>query len=160
MKLATPERFHGEWYTDYRYHEGFAKRARLLSGFPDPVLVVGCAFGYTVAELRKLGRHAHGIDASEWAVSQQVTPHVYLANALDEDSLATLPGGPFPTVFTEDLLPCLSDTEAQLAAINCARLSLLVIHGVTERGDIDLNYHPAPFWTTLLNQLTFSLEGL
>jgi hypothetical protein len=159
MQLATPERFNGTWYTQYRHHAGFAKRAQLLSGLPEPILIAGCAFGYLVWELEQLNKRVRGIDASEWAVDQRVSERVHLANIFDDK--LELPDMPFSSVVTEDLLPSLSDAEARLAAVNCAKLAPLVIHLVTERGEApDLNYHSTSEWTQLTNQLTVSLEGM
>jgi hypothetical protein len=163
MKLATQERFfNGEWYTHYWHHPGFAKRASRLASFPGPILVVGAAFGYLVKDLLPYGE-AYGIDASEWAVGQveqSLSDRVILADILtDTEQIREL--GPFGCVVTEDLLPCLTDGEAQTAAGVCAELNPLVIHLVTERGEAaDLNYHVVAEWASLTGQFTISLEGM
>lgn len=155
LRLASKEDFHGEIYTDYRWHGGFARRAQILKGFPEPILIVGCAFGYTVVELERLGKKVSGIDASIWAVQNRVTNKVSFGDILVEPSRLK-----FGSVVTEDLLPYLTDDEARIAALNCLRLSPFVIHLVTVEGTADLNYHSLGYWMTLTNQLTTSLEGM
>jgi SAM-dependent methyltransferase len=160
MKLATHSDFHGGSYTHYRHHEGFAKRARLLSTLPAPLLIVGCGFGFTVQELRALGVIAWGVDVSEYAFSNRACGYVYCGDILARDRIGIM-AAQYGTVITEDLLPCLTDKEARLAAVNCIQLSPLVIHFVTEHGQAqDLNYHPCGYWMALTQQLTVSLEGM
>lgn len=166
MMVATPERFYGTWYTQYRHHEGFARRAQLLQTMPEPLLIVGCAFGYLVEELRKLGKDVDGIDASRWAIENKVSDRVYLLDIFHKTAIEIARQnkgnvGPFATVVTEDLLPCLTDNEARTVAVNCARLGNLVVHLVTERGEVaELNYHPTGYWMNLTNQIAISLEGM
>jgi hypothetical protein len=160
MKLATESDFHGGSYTAYRHHEGYAKRARLLSTLPSPLLIVGCGFGFTVQELRKLGIIAWGIDASWYAFQNRVCGYVDHGDILASTRIGIL-GAQYGTVITEDLLPCLTDDEARVAAINCTALGPLVVHFVTEQGEApDLNYHSSGYWMTLTQQLTVSLEGM
>lgn len=159
MRVATHSDFHGEIYTDYRQHEGYAKRARLLSALPAPLLIVGCGFGFTVAELRKLGSIAWGIDASVYAFQNRTTSFM-AQNDILRPNFSGILNARFGTVITEDLLPCLTDDEARIAAGNCATLGPLVVHLVTEQGQAQLNYHPAGYWMTLTQQLTISLEGM
>jgi hypothetical protein len=154
LRLANETDFNGEIYTRYRWHQGFARRAELFKGFPEPILIVGCAFGYTVFELGKIGKLAWGIDASEWAIQNRVTDRVSLASILDP------PRGEFETVITEDLLPYLTDDEAKIAAMNCSVMGSIVIHLVTVDGLADLNYHSQGYWMSLTNQLTVCLEGM
>ena len=54
---------------------------------PKTVLDMGCAFGYLVSALRNKGVQAHGIDISEYALSQadeKIKPYVKVMSALDE----------------------------------------------------------------------------
>lgn len=44
-------------------------------------LDVGCAYGHLVRELRALGRNAHGIEWSPWAVARRLDEHVYQGDA-------------------------------------------------------------------------------
>jgi hypothetical protein len=159
MRLATESDFHGGIYTAYRHHEGYAKRARLLSKLSPPLLIVGCGFGFTVKELRTLGIIAWGIDASWYAFRNRTCGYVDQGDILLGTRIGIL-GAQYGTVVTEDLLPCLRDDEAQIAATNCASLGQLVIHMVTEQGEADLNYHSSGYWMTLTQQLTVSLEGM
>lgn len=153
MRLATESDFYGEIYTCYRHHEGYAKRARLFENFPEPILVAGCGFGFLVDEFLKLGKDAWGIDLSKYAVENRVNDHVARGNILDHQ-------GNYETIITEDLLPYLTDEEAQQAAENCKRIGRIVIHLVTVEGEADLNYHSLGYWMNLTGQLTASLEGM
>lgn len=157
MRLASYEDFNGGIYTHYRHHEGYAKRARLFRYFPEPILVVGCGFGFLVDEFKSLAKSAWGIDASPWATENRVDERVRLASILDIRSWEL---GEFATIVTEDLLPYLSDNEALIAARNCQALSPIVVHLVTEQGTADLNYHSTGYWMSLTGQLTTSLEGM
>jgi SAM-dependent methyltransferase len=159
MRLASFSDFHdGPIYTRYRHHDGYRKRALLFRHFPEPILVVGCGFGFLVQELIELGQQAWGIDASPYAIDNRVTDHAQQADILDP-STWTL--GDFATVITEDLLPCLTDNETLTAARNCQLLAPIVVHLVTEQGQaIELNFHSTAEWMRLTNQLTVSLEGM
>jgi hypothetical protein len=154
MRLASPEEY-AQAYTDYHHHSGYAKRARLLQYLPDPIIVVGCGFGYLILELQRLGKLAHGIDVSDYCWDHRVTD-----NFTQHDILRGLPRLNASTVITEDLLPWLTNAEAIICAENCAQLSPLVLHLVTESGQADYNYHSTGYWMSLTNQLTISLEGM
>lgn len=154
MLVASPETF-AEAYTDYHHHGGYARRAQLLQHLPDPIVVVGCGFGYLVVELQQLGKLAYGIDVSDYCWDHRVTTAFS-----QHDILRGPPKLNAATVVTEDLLPWLSDAEAVTAAKNCALLSPLVLHLVTESGQADYNYHSTGYWMKLLDQLTISLEGM
>lgn len=154
MIIASPDEY-SHAYSDYRHHEGYAKRARLLQSLPDPIVVVGCGFGFLVVELQRLGKLAHGIDASDYCYQNRVTD-----NLTRHDILTGPPRLHAATVITEDLLPWLTDAEAVTCAKNCAQLSPLVLHLVTEQGQADYNYHSTGYWMSLTNQLTISLEGM
>lgn len=157
MHLASKSDFYdGALYTHYRHHEGHAKRARLFRYFPEPILVVGCGFGFLVSELLELGKQAWGVDASPYAIENRVTKRVLYGDILDLGTWTMGQG----TVITEDLLPCLTDSEALISARNCQTLSPLVVHMVTEQGEANLNYHSTGHWMNLTNQLTVSLEGM
>lgn len=155
MILASPEEFAAA-YTAYHWHEGYRKRARLLVRLPDPILVVGCGFGFLVAELQQLGRRAYGIDASSYCRDNRVTDDFAQC-----DILRHLPPlKQTATVVTEDMLPWLTDSEAVQAAKNCALITPLVLHLVTESGQAGYNYHSCGYWMTLTGQLTIPLEGM
>lgn len=155
MRLASQEEY-ATAYTEYRHHKGYAKRAALFRNFPEPILVVGCGFGFLVVEFEKLGKVAWGMDAAEYADENRVTDRFLPLSVLDDPA----PLGQFATVITEDLLPWLTDEEAKTAANNCAQLGGIVVHLVTEQGEADYNYHSCGYWMTLTNQLAVSLEGM
>lgn len=158
MRLASHADFYnGPIYTQYRHHEGYRKRAQLFRYFPEPLLVVGCGFGFLVQELVDLGKQAWGVDASPYAIENRITKRVFYGDILD---LGAWTMGKVSTVITEDLLPFLTDDEVLIVARNCQALSPLVVHMVTERGEANLNYHTTGYWMTLTGQLTVSLEGM
>lgn len=157
MRLASRADFYGHIYTSYRHHEGYAKRARLFRYFPEPILVVGCGFGFLIEEFDRLKKSAWGVDASPYVIENRVHARVREGNILN---LSDFNLGRFKTLITEDLLPYLTDEEALIAARNCQALSPIVIHMVTEQGQADLNYHSTSDWMRLTNQLTVSLEGM
>lgn len=157
MRLATQEDFHGDIYSQYRHHEGYAKRAQLFRYFPEPILVVGCGFGFLLEEFDRLRKPVWGIDASTYCLENRVHQRVRQGNILD---LADFTLGQFETLITEDLLPYLTDDEVLTAARNCKALAPIVIHMVTEQGQADLNYHSCAYWMNLTQQLTVSLEGM
>lgn len=154
MILASPASY-ALAYTDYRHHAGYLKRARLLLPFPEPIIVAGCGFGFLVVELQRLGKLAHGIDASDYCYQHRATENFTL-----HDILSGPPRLRAATVVTEDLLPWLTDAEAVTCAKNCALLSPLVVHLVTEQGQADYNYHSTGYWMSLMGQPTISLEGM
>lgn len=154
MRLASEQEF-STAYTNYRWHDGYAKRARLFQHFPEPVIVVGCGFGFLVVELQRLGKLAHGIDAADYCRTNRVTE-----SFTQHDILTGPPRLHAATVITEDLLPWLTDTEAITCAENCALLAPIVVHLVTEQGQADYNYHSTGYWMSLTGQLTVSLEGM
>ena len=156
MRLASPTDFYnGCQYTAYRHHEGYAKRAALFASYPDPILIVGCGFGFLVDELLKLNKDAWGIDAEQWCIDNRVTDRVLKADILQPFSAH------FSVAVTEDLLPCSDDDEALVVARNCAAIAPIVIHLVTEHGQAqELNYHSCVEWTRITQQLTVSLEGM
>lgn len=57
-------------YTGYTHIKEFIQRARFIQKKfnPKTILVLGCAKGYLVEDLRKLGIEAFGIDISRYAV--------------------------------------------------------------------------------------------
>lgn len=160
--LASPK-VYATAYTKYPLPEAvYAKRARLFEAYPELILIVGCGFGGLVKELRRLGKNAWGIDASEWAVRNRVSDYVWLSDLtkdIDTNRLLELLGS-FATIISEDTLPWLTDEEAIQCAKNCARLGRIVIHLVTEQGEADYNYRSCAYWRNLTNQLTHPLEGL
>lgn len=154
MRLASSEEY-TRAYSNYRHHSGYARRAQLFVAYPEPIIVVGCGFGFLVVEFQRLHKLAHGIDASDYCYQHRATE-----NFTQHDILAGPPRLHAATVITEDLLPWLTDAEAKQCAENCAQLSPLVVHLVTEQGQADYNYHSTGYWMSLTKQLTVSLEGM
>lgn len=141
---------HPAGYSDYsrellpfgHYADFMAQQIQTYGGDPSrwKILVVGCAYGYTVQWLRDTyGTEAWGMDVSQWAVDQaasEITDDVIRqGSVLSSADLRSLrqasPGGKFDAVVTEAVLECLTDAEAQTAAENCrGEASTTVIHRV------------------------------
>ena len=106
------------------------------------VLILGCAYGYTVEYLVGLGANAFGMDISAYAISQapsSIAGRVLVGDArLRADlnaarSLAAIQGNArFDLIVSEDLLPCYTDAQAIAAAIEWrTRHGQRVAHRIT-----------------------------
>lgn len=102
-------------------------RTKLVERGIDPagekVLVVGCAYGYTVEYLRSdWGIDAYGMDVSQWAVDNAVVDGIYQGDATSANDLRSVrqdtPGGRFGVVFSEAMLSTMTDAEAVAACDN------------------------------------------
>lgn len=88
-------------------------------------LIVGCAYGLVVEQLRQNGYEVWGMDISQFAVDNDVTASqvVMQGDVLNSNDIMNVrqasPGGKFDTIMTECVLECLTDSEAQTAAQNC-----------------------------------------
>lgn len=87
-----------------------------------PVLIVGCANGYTVDWLIQNGVDAYGMDISSWAISQapdSISDRLYQGDATVEKDVKSVTqsikpkGNKFELIVTEAVLSCLTDSEAQ-----------------------------------------------
>jgi hypothetical protein len=160
-------------YDDYRRFPFFVQRAQVIrQRFPAAVtvLVAGCAHGYLVDELRKLGAVAWGCDASAWATGQaaQAVPasaqFVRQGDCLNVQSLravrsaAGIPqSGRFAVGVTEDLLPvAASDAEATTMLTNLRAVCTVLFHVVTPGSPADphrmsgLLWKPIAAWRAFL----------
>lgn len=133
------------------------------------LLIVGCGFGYLVDDAVTAGYDAWGIDCA-YAIGkgQQLLPAIasrlLVADALTASTLDTaaatagLKGHTpkWPLLFTEDVLPCMSDTEVQTALTNLrARCSTNLVHLVTPGDggpecDARINWKTITGWRTVL----------
>lgn len=104
-----------------------------------PVLVVGCATGFTVDWLVQEGVDAYGMDLSSWAVGNapaSVADRIYQGDLTVESDLksvvqAVKPGGnKFDMILTEAMLSSTTDAEAQEACANARTYSKDVLHRV------------------------------
>jgi SAM-dependent methyltransferase len=92
-----------------------------------PLLDIGCAKGYLVAELRRRGLDAHGVDWSPYAIAAadlEVQPYLHRAGADD------LPfrDGQFALAASFDVLEHMDLGYAQLALPEIARVSQWQLH--------------------------------
>jgi len=76
------------------------------------ILVVGCAKGYIVEDLRSLGVDAYGIDVSSYAIgeaSPEVQPYLTVADA--KTHLKTYSANEFDVIFSRWFLCCIGDVD-------------------------------------------------
>lgn len=125
---------YSEYHRDRLPFDFYAKKLHdeLVSRGIDPtgskVLVVGCAYGYTVEYLiDDWDVDAYGMDVSTWAVNQADSEiayggRIYQGDATSSQDIQNVrnstQGGQFEIVFNECVLECLTDTEAETAATN------------------------------------------
>lgn len=133
--VANPN---GAGYTDYRREllpfDFYAQKlhdelqARGIDPTGAKVLVVGCAYGYTVEYLiDDWNIEAYGMDVSSWAVNQADSEiayggRIYQGDVTSSQDLQNVrqstQGGQFAVIFNECVLECLTDSEAQTACTN------------------------------------------
>ncbi|MCK5023421.1 MAG: class I SAM-dependent methyltransferase [Candidatus Aenigmarchaeota archaeon] len=78
--------------------------------------MVGCAYGFEVEGFRALGIDAHGIDVSEFAISQaksELQPYLEVADA--RVKMGTYKRNEWDFIFSRWFLECMSDVD--LAAL-------------------------------------------
>lgn len=106
------------------------------------VCVVGCAYGFTVAELDRQGTDSYGMDISQWAVDNSVgsVPIVRGDVTSFQDLRNARQTGRPDIVYNECMLECLTDSEAQTACDNMRNeATTVVIHRVWTTDGSDLN---------------------
>jgi hypothetical protein len=203
-RLASQTDFHADFtadgtkipgtgilYDDYRRYDFFAERAAFVaSRWPisiGKVVVIGCAYGYLVDELFKLGYDAWGVEASDFARNKAASVlafapanRIQLANATNRSALnsvraaAGLSGNArFGLAISEDVLPvCTNETEAQLALGECRRITNNFLHIITctkpeNPGDLDIRFpgllwRSRTQWRTIINapaEICIDAEG-
>lgn len=153
----------GPGYSDYASELTYLRErpamlaANLVNGAAltgKTVLIVGCAYGFTVQALRAAGVSAWGMDISTWAISQ--TPANTAAFTMVGDarvesvyvaakSLAKIRGqGTFDVIVTEDMLCCLTDAEAVAASVLMHKYGKVVAHLCDQDAHLATwyNWHP------------------
>lgn len=79
--------FTSKGMSNYRNYPHFRDRAIWIkNNLSGSILEIGCAFGFFIAELKKLGIIAYGIDSSTYALSQvplEIVTQVSLLDILD-----------------------------------------------------------------------------
>lgn len=116
----------------------------------EKVLVVGCAYGYTVEYLiDNWDVEAYGMDVSTYAVGEADTEIAYggriyqgdVLNSSDLDNVRqSTQGGKFSVIVNECTLECLTDSEAQTAATNLQdEAQNAVVHRIWSTDGSDLN---------------------
>ncbi len=166
---GTPEADYGAAYFANYWGGGgpYERNERWLSFFdavatgivrdfhPTTVLDAGCAMGFLVEGLRKLGVDASGIDVSEYAISQA---HESVAGHCRVASLAEPLGARYDLVTCIEVLEHLPPEETDKAIANlCAATDKLLLS--TTPGDFGepthLNVQPPEWWSAKLAEQGF-----
>jgi hypothetical protein len=154
--VATFERKDGLYWPPYAEYPFHRQRAELLAELYEPrgqkLAIWGCGYGYTVRHARLLGFDAYGFDASRFALkrARERLPKTHAAHVFRRD--ATIEGDVeaaledarvsrrFELLVTEDMLPCLDDSEIRRAVSLLREVADQVVHMVTP---MDRNPRPA-----------------
>lgn len=119
------------------------------------IVVWGCAFGYLVDELTKLGADAAGFDASRYAIGRGKELLPDIADKLHIGDCRYAIYSHYDLCVTEDMLPCFNDRELPFMLPKLRIASDKVLHIVTphEHGtdhDIRINWKTLDEWKELL----------
>lgn len=177
-------------YNSYFYNEFYAKNGggnyldgsiwtpffaqlaeKIVQQFnPQTVLDAGCACGYLVAELRKLGVEAYGVDISEYAIDNAVDGAK--GYCFVHDITKTLPDNlpsKYDLVVTIEVLEHIYSEDSLIVIENLCKYSDMILFSSTP-DDIDnlthVNVRPVEYWCRLFaknsyyHDLTQSVEWL
>ncbi len=165
-KLATPARFNGGWYTQYRRYDFFALRAQITGNRfgqlkNSKVLIAGCGTGYLVDELTNQGfGDVWGCDASAWVIDQGkallpgvasrlfVSDPIGWTNNTARNAVRSVVGlsgnNAFNLIITEDMLPCADhETEAQSMLTGLRSMRQTMLHVITCGNPTDTKLQPS-----------------
>jgi SAM-dependent methyltransferase len=115
---------------------------------PRSVLDIGCAFGFVVERLWKLGIPAWGFDISEYAVEVRGSSRTWVGDAADPGSWRRVDLA-LATELAEHLTPAQSRTMLRLAYHYSGRFLLLIAAGEPDPAERDLshiNVVPMSWW--------------
>jgi hypothetical protein len=146
--------FQGGAWDDYAQvaRWAWAEDAKRLADVADlqgkRVGILGCAYGFSVYHLRRLGIEAYGVDVSSFAVREfpPAGRWLVLADATTDegiDAFAERVGGFFDVLVDENLLPLLSDAEARRACTLWRMYAAEVVHLLTMCREPPRVYNPA-----------------
>lgn len=129
-------------YTGYTHIKEFIQRAHFIQKkfSPKTVLVLGCAKGYLVEDLRKLGIEALGIDISSYAINH--SPKV-IRKFLTIGNIRNLPySGKFDVIVSHDVLEHIPEEDVEKVIENIHRVCRqYTLHGFEfEKDDRDLSH--------------------
>lgn len=171
-------------YTSYRKYPFFAQRATWLLSLharlnsagifnktvqTTKVLIAGCAYGYLVEELVARGFDAYGFDASPYANQKAATSvnattrqrvmqrdMTIAADYTEIKRVANVRGqSKFDILVTEDVLPCLTDTEIQNAIPQARNAATVLVHIITPGTLNDPSLVVGLNWKTMNEWYTF-----
>ncbi len=128
------QRGEGSNYKGYEDGRQFEIRAETIRDrfHPISVLDVGCARGFLVGHLRKMGIDAHGVDISEWATGS-VPPQSLGKFLKTVDVTKGLPykNGEFDLVMSQDFLEHIDEKEVPKLINEMLRVGKRQFHIIT-----------------------------
>jgi len=154
MALIFDEKYFNETaYLKYQHYPHFKTRAEWIkNNIKGTILVIGCAYGYLLEELEKLGIIAYGVEKSEYAYSQiksSIKERVYNCDIIDLQVDPDL----FDWVISWNVLDCLDgDKHASQVAKVLSNITQNQLHVVaTHEQYIKDGYmvRPISYWTKL-----------
>jgi len=116
----------GEYWTDYA-----AMLVRCFDLLGQKVLELGCAKGFVVEDLRKLGVDAFGCDVSQYAISKSpepVRPFLQCGDALDV--LREQTTNSYDCILSRGFLECLDPINVERLVVEMNRASRRQLHFV------------------------------
>ena len=142
------------------WHRFFDNVARRIVGEYNPrtALDVGCAFGYLVEGLRKLGVQAYGVDISEYAIanaSPDISEYVRVGSATD------LPDRRYDVITFIEVAEHLTPEEgAQAIARICANTDVVLFSSTADDKEepTHINVQPFVYWWRLFKENGFTLN--
>jgi len=119
-------------YSDFPIN--LVKEVCVILHNPASILDIGCAFGYSVNRLRKLGYSAWGLDISKYAISQapiELKPYLIHSPAWD----IPIVSGTFDFIFSSGVLEHLTREELDKAIKEIKRVGSRGLIGVSCKDD-------------------------
>lgn len=157
--------------TAYHMQSADDKAAQLIKelNIEGPTLIIGCAYGFLVEALVKLGVNAYGLDISTFALGQaskEISPRLVHGNAAFPAGywrVRELAGVEmFSHIISENMFCCLTDEEARYFHILTVFFGYHVTHLVENRPALSqwYNYKPIDELVKLFDHpgVTFKIQ--
>jgi 2-polyprenyl-3-methyl-5-hydroxy-6-metoxy-1,4-benzoquinol methylase len=144
--------------TVVKLHQKLENYGVVLSG--KKILVIGCAYGYSLRYFDQLGADAYGLDFSEYAISRVADDYkhkVFVGDARKEQTIIDIKEaislqGKFDIILDEDMICCLTDQEAVDFRDASLKHGKALVHLTTENTALSewYNYKSIEQWKALL----------
>ena len=151
---------YGNYFDDPNLREPFQVLARNLISklqiLPHAkVLVVGCAFGFSVHYLYDLNIESYGMDISKFAVDKATgdrKANVLIGDARLEKDFEQFGVEKFDLIFDEDMICCLTDKEAKKFCEIANKYGSRVVHYLTAGNHLSkwYNNHTLQEWKEII----------